>query len=114
MQKNLSNYKINNNVDKLAISQYFEDIKYSCIPKSKYQYKSFIIFGYDIILDRTVLCVFTLIMDEIEETFNYLFNKLKLLYNFKPQIITCDYQLSLRLSLKNIFPEVKIHVIIIL
>ena len=33
MKKNISNYEINN---KLAISQYFMDITYNCVPKSKF------------------------------------------------------------------------------
>ena len=37
MKKNISNYKINENSDKLAITQYFCDITFKCVPKSKYK-----------------------------------------------------------------------------
>lgn len=36
MKKYLANYKINN---KSTISQYFVDITFTCVPKSKYNYK---------------------------------------------------------------------------
>ena len=45
MKKNISNYFINSNTKKKAITQYFYDITYTCIPKSKYKYKLFILVG---------------------------------------------------------------------
>ena len=109
IKKNLSNYKINNNVDKLTISQYYADVTYSWIPKCKYIYKIFVICGYDLILDKSVLCLFCLIMGETEQTFNFLFNNLKALYKFNPHIVICDYQLTLRLAFKDIFKDVKLY-----
>ena len=85
------------------------DVTYPCIPKCKYQYYLFVICGYDLILDKSVICLFCLIIDGNEQTFNFLFNKLKTLYKFNPHIVTCDYQLSLRLAFKKIFKEVKLY-----
>ena len=107
MKKNISNYRINENSDKYAISQYFCDVTFKCVPKSKFKYKLFLLLGYDIILNKSVLCCLALIMDMQAETFSFLFNKLKILYNFNPKIITCDFDLSLRKGLKKIFPDIK-------
>ena len=109
MKKNLINYKINSNSNKFAITQYFADITYKCVPRNKYRYKLFVLCGFDIIKNKSVICTFALIMDETTETFNFLFNKLKDLYKFNPIILTCDFQISLRSSLKNIFPNIKIY-----
>lgn len=45
MKQFLSNYKINSNSEKNAISQYFIDITYKCKPKSIYKYKLVVILG---------------------------------------------------------------------
>lgn len=108
MKNNLSNYFINKNSKKKAITQYFCDITYTCVPKSKFKYKLFIIIGYDILLDKSIMCLMALIMDETIPTFLFLLNKLKDLYKFEPQIITCDFQQSLRFALKYIFPNISI------
>lgn len=63
MITNLQNYKINENSEKYAISQYFIDVTFTCVPKSKYKYKTLIIIGYDSILNKSVLCCISLIMD---------------------------------------------------
>lgn len=107
MKKNISNYKINENSDKLAITQYFCDITFKCVPKSKYKYKLFILIGFDIILNKSVLCCLALIMDMQAETFAFLFQKLKELYSFKPNIITCDFDFSLRKGIKTVYPNIK-------
>jgi hypothetical protein len=51
MKKNIKNYYIK----KLAISQYFIDITYNYIPKSKYNFKLLILLGFDVCLYKTVL-----------------------------------------------------------
>ena len=109
MKKNIANYKINDNSDKNAISQYFCDITFKCVPKSKFNYKLFILLGYDILLNKSALCCFALIMDMQAETFAFLFNKLKLLYDFNPRILTCDFDFSLRKGLKRIYPDIKFY-----
>ena len=74
-ENKLKNYKIHDNTEKKAITQYFEDTTYTCVPKSKFRYKLFIICGFDIIKNKSVLCLFALIMDETTQTFNFLFDK---------------------------------------
>jgi len=69
MKNNLCNYKINENSNKYDISQYFCEVTFKCVPKSKFKYKLFILLGYDIILNNTVLCCLALIMDMQAETF---------------------------------------------
>lgn len=107
MEKNIANYKINENSDKYAISQYFCDVTFKCVPKSKFKYKLFLLLGYDIILNKSVLCCLSLIIDMQAETFAFLFHKLKILYNFYPKILTCDFDLSLRKGIKKIYPDIK-------
>ena len=46
-------------------------------------------------------------MDMQAETFAFLFHKLKILYNFNPKILTCDFDLSLRKAIKKIYPDIK-------
>lgn len=108
MKKYLSNYKINQNSSRDAISQYFIDITYKCRPKSYYRYKLVVIIGYDILFCKAVLCCFALILDELTTTFNFLFYILNKYYQFNPHIITCDFETSLRKSLKIIFPNMRI------
>lgn len=106
MKKNISNYEVN---DKLAISQYFMDITYNCVPKSKYIYKLLIIIGFDNNLYKSVICCFSLIIDGLTTTLNFLFNILKTEMGFNPKIINTDFQQSLRKSIKLIFPECNIY-----
>ena len=63
--------------------------------------------GFDIILNKSVLCCLALIMDMQAETFAFLFQKLKELYSFKPNIITCDFDFSLRKGIKTVYPNIK-------
>lgn len=109
MITNLQNYKINENSEKYAISQYFIDVTFTCVPKSKYKYKTLIIIGYDSILNKSVLCCISLIMDWLTSTYLFLFNKLKEKFNFCPNIITCDYEYPLHIALNHIFPKCKIY-----
>jgi hypothetical protein len=102
----LSNYKINSNSEKKAISEYFIDITYKCKPKSIYKYKLVLILGYDIVLSKPVICCFALIVDKLTTIFNFLFYLLNQYYNFQPKIITCDVESSIRKSSKIIFPDV--------
>ena len=44
MKKNISNYQIKN---KFSITQYFINVTYNCVPKSKYNYKLCIIIAFD-------------------------------------------------------------------
>ena len=56
MKKNIENYKINENEEKNEISQYFCDITFKCVPKSKFKYKLFILLGYDVLLNKSFMC----------------------------------------------------------
>lgn len=109
MKEQIKNKYINENSDRRSISQFFRDITYNCIPKNKYKYRLFVLIGYNIILNKTALCALALIMDEKTSTFLFLFNKLKLIYDFNPTIMICDFQVSLRTALKIIFKEIKIY-----
>ena len=43
-----------------------------------------------------------------DETFVFLFQKLKVLYNFNPSIIACDFEFLLMKGIKTIYPNIKI------
>ena len=60
MKQFLSNYKINSNSEKKAISEYFIDITYKCKPKSIYKYKLVVILGYDICIIKICYLLFCL------------------------------------------------------
>ena len=48
-------------------------------------------------------------MDMQAETFAFLFNKLKILYDFNPTLLTCNFDFSLRKGLKRIYPDIKFY-----
>ena len=109
MRKYISNYNINSNSDKKAITQYFCDITFNCVPRSKHKYRLFVLLGYNILLNKSIICCMALITDEKTSTFLFLFNKLKKDYGFNPVIMTCDFQISLRTALKTIFSDIKLY-----
>ena len=43
MKKYIANYKINSNSDKKAITQYLCDLTFNCVPRSKHNYRLFVL-----------------------------------------------------------------------
>ena len=62
MKKNFSNYKINNNSNRNANTLNFIDITYKFKPKSKFRHKLVVILGLDILLSKSVIYCFALIV----------------------------------------------------
>ena len=57
--------------------QYFCDTTYKCIPPTFHRYKLFVISAYNLINKNISICCFSLIPNELETTYEKLFEILK-------------------------------------
>ena len=58
---------------------------------------------------KTKLCLFALLSNEKEYTFNVLFTYLKENYTFNPRNFMCDFALGQVKALTKVFPNINIH-----
>ena len=95
--------------------QYFCDTTYKCIPPTFHKYKLFVISAYNLINKNINICCFTLIPNELEITYEKLFEILKNNYKFNPIIITLVFLMQYLMPLNLIFPNVfKLNVYFVL
>ena len=93
--------RIQNNIN----SQFFCDTTYRCIPPTIKNYKLFIISSYDFLEKKIFICAYILIPNEKEETYTFIFDKLKKDFSFNPFIITLDHAKYISNAIKKIYPE---------
>ena len=86
-------------------SQFFCDTTYRCIPPTIKNYKLFIISSYDFLEKKIFICAYILIPNEKEETYTFIFDKLKKDFSFNPFIITLDHAKYISKAIKKIYPE---------
>ena len=86
-------------------NQYFGDTTYKCIPPTFHKYKLFIISAYNFLKRNINICCFCLIPNELEITYQKVFETLKNIYKFNPIIFTLDFSKSISKAITNIFPH---------
>ena len=98
MKKNLNEVKADN---------IFIDCTYKIIPPGLKNYKFLVVIGYNN-NNKLVLYLFALIRHENIQNFESVFNYLKIKFNFRPDVITSDYQKGQIGAIIKCFPNSKI------
>ena len=96
--------------DKINIKQWFVDYTHYAIPRKNNSFKLFLIIGFNIKENKSVLGSIILIKNENEETFSSIFKYLNSQYSFYPEIINCDCYIAEIKAIKKTFNDS--HIII--
>ena len=70
------------------------DCTYKIVPPNCHNFKLMVLSGYNIHEKKTKLCLFALLSNEKEYTFNALFTYLKEIYTFNPRNFMFDFALG--------------------
>ena len=94
------------------ITQYFIDETYRCVPHSiKSVNVLILLIGYNKKLQIFELCLIATMNKENLDMYKQFYLQLKTMYNFKPKIITCDFNLSNINAINEIFSENEVVII---
>lgn len=96
--------------DKINIKQWFVDCTYYAIPRKNNSFKLFLLIGFNIKENKSVLGSIILIKNENEETFSSIFKYLNSKYSFYPEIINYDCCIAEIKAIKKTFNDS--HIII--
>ena len=87
-----------------SINQYFVDCTYRCVPAGLESANSLLLLiGYNIKYDLYELCCIGVLSHESKDIYNQFYSTLKNLYNFKPKLLTYDFDLANIAAVKAIF-----------
>ena len=94
----MNNYLVSN-----KNNQFFCDTTYRCIPPTFKLYKLFVVSSYDFKKKKIFICAYCLIPNELEDTYEFIFKKLKENFGFNPLLIISDFSKSITYALKLVF-----------
>jgi hypothetical protein len=88
------------------INQYFVDCTYRCVPAGLESANSLLLLiGYKIKYDLYELCFIGVLSHESKDIYNQFYSTLKNLYNFKPKLLTYDFDLANIAAVKEVFGD---------
>ena len=94
------------------INQYFVDCTYRCVPAGLESANSLLLLiGYNIKYDLYELCCIGVLSHESNDIYNQFYSTLKNLYNFKPKLLTYDFDLANIAAVKEIFGNETLSII---
>ena len=94
----MNNYLVSN-----KNNQFFCYTTYRWVPPTFKHYKLFVVSSYDFKEQKLFICAYCLIPNEFEDTYEFIFKKLKENFGFNPLLIISDFSKSITNALKLVF-----------
>ena len=88
------------------IYQFFGEATYRCIPPTFRTYRLYILSGFNLIIKKTMILAFILILNETIITYKEMFKNLKNIFGFNPRLFNMDFNKAECVALKKIFPNI--------
>ena len=97
----ITNIEMEKRLKDINYENFFIDVKYKIIPKSKKNYKLLTITGIDKISNNSYICALILILYEDTLSFIKIFKYMKEFYGFQPKVIHIDFSKALTNALNS-------------